>query len=38
MVTAVGWSSNNELLSVGDDKAIHRWAMDGESMGKVTQH
>ena len=35
MVTAVGWSSTNELLSVADDHAIQRWAMDGESQGKV---
>jgi len=37
MVTAVGWSSTNELLSVGDDHAVHRWAMDGESQGKVRE-
>ena len=35
MVTAVGWSANNELMSVGDDHVIQRWAMDGEPQGKV---
>jgi WD40 repeat protein len=35
MVTAVGWSSNNELLSVGDDHTIQKWAMDGEPVDKV---
>ncbi|KAL2911875.1 hypothetical protein HK105_208658 [Polyrhizophydium stewartii] len=33
IVTSVGWTSNNELYSVGDDKKIHRWSGEGEFLG-----
>jgi len=36
MVAAVGWSGNNDLLSMGcDDKLVQRWTMDREAQGKV---
>ncbi|KAL0481894.1 intraflagellar transport protein 80 [Acrasis kona] len=33
--TAVGWSSNNELYSCGDDKTVWRWNLNGEPLAKV---
>ncbi|TPX54497.1 hypothetical protein PhCBS80983_g05895 [Powellomyces hirtus] len=36
IVTSVGWTSNNELFSIGDDRKILRWSGDGDSLGGVT--
>ncbi|TPX69276.1 hypothetical protein SpCBS45565_g02595 [Spizellomyces sp. 'palustris'] len=36
IVTSVGWTSNNELYSFGDDQKIFRWSGDGDSLGQVT--
>lgn len=35
MCTAVAWSSSNELYSVGDDKVVLNWNINGEPMPKV---
>ncbi|KAI9202562.1 WD40-repeat-containing domain protein [Polychytrium aggregatum] len=35
LVTCVGWTSNNELFSCGDDQQMLRWSGDGEHLGAV---
>ena len=35
IVSAVGWSSSNELFSCGDDHTVCRWNARGELEGKV---
>merc|ERR1712070_6114 len=36
MVSCVGWSASNELISISDDHTIRRWDMDGQPQeGKV---
>lgn len=37
MVSAVGWSAGNELHSVGDDKLILKWSLDGEPGAQVSE-
>lgn len=34
-VSCVGWTSDNELFSVADDKSILRWSGDGELLASV---
>ncbi|OAJ40437.1 hypothetical protein BDEG_24171 [Batrachochytrium dendrobatidis JEL423] len=36
IVTCVGWTSNNELYSVSDDRKIMKWSGDGDSLGILT--
>mmetsp|Transcript_10377 Transcript_10377/g.19632 ORF Transcript_10377/g.19632 Transcript_10377/m.19632 type:complete len:756 (+) Transcript_10377:193-2460(+) len=35
LVSAVGWTSSNELYSCSDDKTVFKWEMTGEANGKV---
>ncbi|KAJ3020204.1 Intraflagellar transport protein 80 [Thoreauomyces humboldtii] len=35
IVTCLGWTSNNELFSIGDDRKIFRWSGDGDPLGPV---
>ncbi|KAI8586701.1 WD40-repeat-containing domain protein [Geranomyces variabilis] len=35
LVTSVGWTSNTELFSIGDDRKIYRWSGDGDFLGAV---
>ena len=37
IVTGVSWSAANELLSVGDDKKIWLWNVEGEPQVQVTE-
>jgi intraflagellar transport protein 80 len=37
MVTALGWTTTNELFTCSDDKTIWRWSANGEPLGKVMQ-
>ncbi|KAJ3314721.1 Intraflagellar transport protein 80 [Boothiomyces sp. JEL0838] len=37
VVSCVGWTSNNELYSISDDKKINRWSGDGDLLGLVTK-
>jgi hypothetical protein len=34
----VGWNAYNELYSVGDDKTVSRWDINGDAGGKVRKH
>ncbi len=36
MVASVGWTGNNELFSIGDDKSILRWSGEGEFLGNIS--
>ena len=36
IVTAVGWSTDGQLMSCSDDKTLVAWGADGESKGKVS--
>lgn len=36
-MSCVGWTSNNELYSISDDKKINRWSGDGDLLGLVTK-
>ena len=35
LVACVGWNAFNELYSVGDDKTVSRWDINGDAGGKV---
>jgi intraflagellar transport protein 80 len=37
LVSCVGWTSNNELFSISDDKQILRWSGDGDLLGTVSK-
>ena len=30
LVACLGWSNSNELLSVGEDNAVHKWDINGD--------
>lgn len=34
-MSCVGWTSDNEVFSIADDKSILRWSADGELLGTV---
>lgn len=38
LVACVGWNAFNELYSVGDDKTVSRWDINGDAGGKVRKH
>ena len=33
LVACVGWNAYNELYSVGDDKTVSRWDINGDAGG-----
>merc|ERR1719296_195123 len=35
MVTSVGWTPQNELFTVSDEKLVLKWGLDGEPQNKV---
>ncbi|PRP82583.1 hypothetical protein PROFUN_04888 [Planoprotostelium fungivorum] len=35
IVTALGWTSTNELVSVGDDKVFQKWNSEGEALAQM---
>ncbi|KAI9103258.1 WD40-repeat-containing domain protein [Phlyctochytrium arcticum] len=35
VITCVGWTSNNELFTFGDDRRISRWSGDGDHLGDL---
>lgn len=36
MVTGLGWSPDNKLFTVSDEKMVQEWSLDGQPLAKVT--
>ena len=34
LVACLGWSANSELFSIGEDNAVMKWDINGDSVSK----
>jgi intraflagellar transport protein 80 len=37
LVSGLGWGQNHELYTVGDDRVVNKWSLDGKFLGQVME-